>query len=281
MTRIISILCLLFVVSFSAQVKTPAPSPNAKVSQTVGLTEVEVQYNRPSAKGRKIFGDLVPYGKLWRTGANLNSMVTFSDDVVIEGKTLAKGKYAIFITPKIDMWEVNFYKDTENWGLPQNWSADKVALMVNVKPQTLPNHVETFTIGVNHLTNDSAHLEISWEKSMVAIKFDVPTKKLAMASIEKTMAGPGFADYFSSAQYLFQAETEMAKALEYVNKAIELRGGETPYWYTRLKSQIQAKMGDKAGAIATAKISLAASEKADNADYIKMNKDSIAEWSKK
>lgn len=280
MIRIVTALFLAFILSFTAQVKTPAPSPSSKVSQTVGLTDLVVEYNRPSSKGRKVFGDLVPYGKMWRTGANKNSMVSFSDDVVIDGKTLAKGNYAIFITPMVDMWEVNFYKDTENWGLPEKWSDDKVALKTSVKPQMLTNNVETFTIGLNHLTNDSAHLEISWEKSMIAIKFEVPTKKNAMASIDKAMKGPGFVEYFSSAQYFFQSDVEMNKALEYVNKAIELRGGEVPFWYTRLKSQIQAKLGDKKGAIETANLSLAAAEKAGNADYVKMNKDSIAEWKK-
>lgn len=281
MTRILITMIIAFTFSTHAQVKVPAPSPTSKVSQTVGLTEVEVQYNRPSARGRKVFGDLVPFGKMWRTGANLNSMVTFSDDVTIDGKTLPKGKYSIFITPKVDVWEVNFYTDVDNWGLPEKWSDEKVALRTNVKPQTLTQNIETFTIAINHITNDSAHLEISWEKSMVAIKFEVPTQKLAMASINKVMAGPGFADYYSAAQYYLQSDIEMTKALEYVNKAIELRGGETPFWYTRMKSLIQAKLGDKKGAIETAKVSLAAAEKAGNADYIKMNKDSIAEWGKK
>lgn len=281
MKRLFSVLFMSTVFCLTAQVKTPAPSPASKVNQIVGLTDVDIQYNRPSAKGRKVFGDLVPYGKMWRTGANLNSTVSFSEDVVIDGKTLAKGKYALFITPKVDVWEVNFYKEVENWGLPEKWSDDKVALTTSVKPQSLSNHVETFTIGLNNLTNDSAHLEISWEKSLVAIKFDVPTKKTALASIDKTMKGPGVADYYSAAQYFFQADIEMKKSLEYVNKAIELRGDEVPFWYTRLKSQIQAKLGDKKGAIETANISMAAAEKAGNADYVKMNKDSIAEWSRK
>jgi hypothetical protein len=280
MSRLFISFAFLLFLTANAQVKVPAPSPAAKVSQTVGLTEVELQYNRPSAKGRKVFGDLVPFGKMWRTGANLNSMITFSDDVVIDGKTLPKGKYSIFATPKVDAWDIFFYKDVDNWGMPEKWSDEKVALSTTVKPQAITQNIESLTFAINHLTNDSAHLEISWEKTMVAIKFEVPTKKNAMASIEKIMKGPGFADYYSAAQYYFQSETEMAKALEYVNKAIELRGGETPFWYTRMKSQIQAKLGDKKGAIETAKASLASAEKAGNADYVKMNKDSIAEWSK-
>lgn len=273
---------LLLVTGITAQVRTPAASPNTLVKQTVGLTEVELDYNRPSMRGRAVFGDLVPFGRLWRTGANKNSMVTFGDDVIIDGKTLPKGKYAIFVTPRADNWEVNFYTDTENWGVPEKWDDAKVALKVNVKPENLSRVQETFTISINNITNDSAHLEISWERTVVAIRFEVPTKKLAMASIERVLAGPGASDFYASAQYFYSANENTAKALEYINKACELtveRG--TPFWYTRLKSLIQFRAGDKKGAIETAKESLAAAEKAGNLDYVKMNKDSIAEWSKK
>jgi len=263
-----------------AQVKTPAPSPKSTVEQMVGLTEVTVEYSRPSKKGRTIFGDLVPFGKLWRTGANKNSIVTFSDDVVIKGQTLKKGSYAIFTTPKVDMWEVVFYADTENWGTPENWNEKNVALSTNVDAQMLGNAVETFTIGINNIDNNSATLELSWDKTLVAVKFEVPTHKTAMASIEKVLAGPTSGDYFSSAQYFYQSNGDLNKALEYVNKAIDLNK-DKPFWYTRQKSLIQAKLGDKKGAIETAKISLAAATAAKNDDYVKMNNDSIAEWSKK
>ena len=123
-------------------------------------------------------------------------------------------------------------------------------------------------------------MELSWEKTLVAIKFEVPTQKTAMASIEKTLAGPVAGDYFSAAQFYLQSNGDITKALTYVDKALELNI-EKPFWYTRLKSLIQAKLGDKKSAIETAKISMAAAETAKNADYVKMNKDSIAEWLKK
>ena len=266
-----------------AQVKTPAPSPRSSLTQVVGLTDVTLDYSRPSAKGRIIFGDLVPFGKLWRTGANANTTVSFSEDVVINGTTLKKGKYALFTTPKADMWEVIFYNDTDNWGTPDNWDANKVAVLVNVDPIALNNAVESFTISVGNLTIDSATLDISWEKTMVSVKFEVPTQKAAMASIEKTLAGATAGDYFSAAQYYFQSNGDLNKALEYVNKAASMTkaGADTPFWYLRQKSLIQAKLGDKAGAIATAKLSLAGAEKEKNNDYVKMNNDSIKEWSKK
>jgi len=266
----------------NAQVKTPAPSPHSTLTQVVGLTDVTIDYSRPGAKGRTIFGDLVPFGKLWRTGANSNTTISFSDDVVVNGSTLKKGKYAIYTTPKADMWEVIFYSDTDNWGTPENWNVNNVALSTNVDPISLSNYVETFTVGVGNITNDSATLDISWEKTMISLKFTVPTAKTAMASIEKTLAGPTANDYFSAAQYFYQSNGDMNKALEYVNKAISLNKPENvPFWHLRQKSLIQAKLGDKTGAIDTAKLSLAAAEKAKNADYVKMNNDSIKEWSKK
>lgn len=269
--------------AIEAQVKTPAPSPKATVSQMVGLTDVTVEYSRPSAKGRVVFGDLVPYGKLWRTGANQNSMVTFSEDVLIDGKTLKKGKYAIFTTPKADSWEVVFYSNTENWGTPDEWDETKVVAKTTVKSEMLNRNVESFTISINNLDNNFAHLELSWEKTLVAIKFEVPTQKTAMASIEKTLAGPAAGDFFASAKYFSDSNVDSAKALEYVNKAIALTptGKEVPFWYQRLKSLIQAKTGDKKGAIETAKLSLAGATKEKNDDYAKMNTDSIKEWSKK
>lgn len=277
---VIALALMIASITIEAQVKTPQPSPKASLEQTVGLTDVSVEYSRPSAKGRKIFGDLVPFDKMWRTGANANSTVSFSDDVIINGATLKKGKYAIFVTPKADSWDVVFYTDTDNWGTPEQWSETKVALKTSVKTETLNRNVESFTININNLDNNFGHLEMSWEKTLVAIKFEVPTQKNAMASIDKALAGPTAGDYFSAAQFYNQSNGDATKALSFVNKALELNE-KKPFWYNRLKSLIQAKMGDKKGAIETAKISLAAAQAAKNDDYVKMNNDSIAEWSKK
>lgn len=266
--------------AIQAQVKTPQASPSTKIEQVVGLTDVEIDYSRPSIKGRTVFGELVPYGKLWRTGANANTTVSFSEDVTIDGKVLKKGKYALYTLPKADSWDVIFYSTTDNWGLPENWDETKVAVRTTVKPESLNRKVETFTIGVNNVENDFAFLELSWEKTVVAIKFEVPTQKTAMKSIEKTLAGPTSGDFFSSAQYFYQSNGDLNKALVWVNKAVEMEK-DAPFWYLRLKSLIQAKKGDKVNAIETAKLSLAAAEKAKNMDYVKMNRDSIAEWSKK
>lgn len=263
-----------------AQIKTPQASPRAIVSQMVGLTEVELNYSRPGAKGRPVFGNLVPFGKLWRMGANENTTISFSDDVIIDGKTLKKGKYALYSVPRIESWDIIFYTSTDNWGLPQEFDETKVALRTTVKEEALPKPVESLTINISGLDTSSAFLEIFWENSSVALKFEVPTQKTAMASIEKVLGGPTANDYYSAANFLFQSSTDIAKSLVYVNKSLEL-SKDKPFWFLRLKSLIQAKQGDKSGAIETAKLSMEAAEEAKNQDYVKMNRDSIAEWSKK
>ena len=263
-----------------AQIKTPQASPRAIVSQMVGLTEVELNYSRPGAKGRPVFGNLVPFGKLWRTGANENTTISFSDDVIIDGKTLKKGKYALYSVPRIESWDIIFYTSTDNWGLPQEFDETKVALRTTVKEEALPKPVESLTINISGLDTSSAFLEIFWENSSVALKFEVPTQKTAMASIERVLGGPTANDYYSAANFLFQSNTDIAKSLVYVNKSLEL-SKDKPFWFLRLKSLIQAKQGDKSGAIETAKLSMEAAEEAKNQDYVKMNRDSIAEWSKK
>lgn len=274
---LVSLFVVALSTSINAQLKTPAPSPAAKLEQTVGLTDVTIEYSRPSMKGRTIFGDLVPYGKLWRTGANQNTKITFSDDVTIDGKTLKKGTYAIYTKPQKDTWEVIFYSDTNNWGTPQKWDDTKVAVSTSAKVEQMPMKIETFTLSVDNLTNDSAVLGILWENAYVGVKFNTPTGKAVEASIAQVMGGPSANDYFSSAVYYLQEEKDMNKAKEWINKAVEMTKDQPRFWYLRQQSLILAKTGDKAKAIAAAKASLAGAEKAGNADYIKMNKEFLAE----
>jgi hypothetical protein len=263
-----------------AQLKTPQASPKATVFQTVGLTDIEIVYSRPAARGRAVFGNLVPFGKVWRTGANENTTISFSEDVTIDGKTLPKGKYALYTIPKIESWEVIFYSTTNNWGTPETWNEANVVLRTTVKEEALTKAVESFTISVSNLDANFAYLDMAWENSSVSMKFEVPTQKATLANIEKALAGPTSADYFSAAQYIYQSNGDNAKALTYVDKALEM-STDKPFWFNRLKSLIQAKLGDKKAAIESAKLSLAAAEIAKNQDYVKMNKESIAEWSKK
>ena len=261
-----------------AQIKTPASSPLAKAEYTVGLTTVNLEYYRPGKKGRTIFGDLVPYDQIWRTGANKNSMVTFGDDVMINNKEVKAGTYAVFAKPGKTSWDVYFYMDTDNWGTPEEWSEDKVAAHVNVVPQQVPV-VETFTMSINDVTNDSGVLEIVWDNLRVPVMFKVPTDKKVMANINQIMTGPSAGDYYDAARYYREAGKDLNQALEWMNKSIEM--GNDRFWILRQKSLIQADMGNYKAAIETAKMSLKKAEEAGNADYVKMNNDSIAEWSKK
>ncbi len=264
--------------SVGAQLQTPQPSPSAEVEQMVGLTEVEVEYNRPSMRGRTIFGDLVPYDKLWRTGANKNTVVTFSDDVVVEGKTLEAGSYAIFTRPGEAVWEVIFYSDTENWGVPQEWDASKVAATVKTEVFPIEMPIETFTISFDDLHNNGATLGMMWEKAYVGVKFEVPTLEKASKSIDAVMAGPGAGEYYAAASYYLDEGKDLEKAKEWIGKAVAMDTEGRMFWVMRKQSLIHAKLGDTKGAIEAAKKSLASAEKAGNADYVKMNKDSLKEW---
>ena len=243
-----------------AQMQTPAPSPSSSMKQMVGLTEVKVDYSRPSMRGRTVFGNLVPFGNLWRTGANANTTISFSDDVTIGGQTLKAGKYAIFTKPQASQWEVLFYSDTNNWGTPAQWDESKVAAKATVPVVKVPGTVETFTITLDNLTNNAANLGIWWENTYVAVPFEVPTRDKAMKSIEAAMGGPSPNDYFSAASYYYQEGLDMDKAKEWIDKAVSMN--PDAFWMSRQQSLIYAKMGDTKGAIAAAQKSLAAAQKA-------------------
>ncbi len=277
------VLILLAVVatySVQAQIETPAPSPAAKVWQTVGLTDVTLEYSRPSMRGRTIFGDLVPYDMLWRTGANARTKITFSDDVMVDGQALKAGTYAIFTKPGSSSWEVFFYTDAQGGGTPSEWDESKVAAKTTVEVYKMEMPIETFTMSFDDLTSNSAVLGILWEKAYVGVKFEVPTDAMVMKDIEKTMAGPGAGDYYAAAVYYYSEGKDIAKAKAWMDKAMAMT--EKPaFWQLRQQSLIYAKAGDKKGAIEAAKKSLAGAEAAGNADYIKMNKDSLKEWGAK
>lgn len=275
LTLVAFALTLLF--SVQAQIETPQPSPFTKIEQKVGLTDVTLEYSRPSMKGRSIFGDLVPYGKLWRTGANKNTMVSFSDDVVVDGQTLKAGSYAIFVTPSASSWDVVFYSDTENWGTPQNWDDSKVAAKTTVNTMKMPMQVETFTITFDNLTSNSAELGFIWSDTMANVKFEVPTDKMVSAAIDKVMAGPSANDYYTAAVYNLSENKDLGKAKEWMDKAMSMVK-EPRYWQLRQQSLLYAKLGKKKLAIKAAKKSLEGAEEAGNADYVKMNKDSLKEW---
>jgi len=276
------LLLSLFIVActntISAQIETPQPSPLGKIEQKVGLTDVSIEYSRPGVKGRTIFGDLVPYGKMWRTGANKNTIVTFSDAVTIDGKELKKGSYALFVKPSATSWDVFFYNDTNNWGTPKTWDDSKVALKTTVKTEKVPMNIETFTISVDDITNNQASIGLLWENIYAGIKFATPTDKMVSENITKVMTGPGAGDYYAAASYYLSEEKDMSKAKEWIDKAIDMTKDKPRFWYLRRQALIYAKAGDKKGAIKAAKASLKYAKEAKNEGYIKMNEASLKEW---
>lgn len=272
------LMAFTMIYSVNAQVKTPAPSPFSKIEQQVGLTDITIEYSRPGVKGRSVFGNLVPYGKIWRTGANARTKITFSTDATIGGQTLKAGSYSIFTVPGAESWDVIFYNDGKTNGTPNELDDKYVAAKATVKSYPIPFNVETFAIDINSITNAGANLEFIWEKTYVAVPFEVPTDNAVLASINNIMSGPSVNDYFSSAQYYLQEGKDIKKAQQWIDKAVEMTSENPRFWILRLQSLIHAKAGDKAGAIAAAKASLKHAEKAGNTGYVKMNKDSLKEW---
>lgn len=264
-----------------AQIKTPSPSPTGKISQAVGLINVDVEYSRPSAKGRQIFGDLVPFGEMWRTGANASTKVTFSDKAAVSGISLEKGTYALYTIPEKTSWTIIFYKNTSIWGAPQpkDFKEADVAARFTVPVQNLASKVETFTIEIGNLRNDGADLELSWENTKVVFPIKVDTDSKVMADIDATMSGPKAGDYYAAARYYYEEKKDMKKALEWVNASLE-KGGDK-FWILRLKANILAELKMYKDAIATAQKSTELAKADGNTDYPRMNEESIADWKQK
>jgi tetratricopeptide (TPR) repeat protein len=266
----------------SAQLKTPQPSPVAKISQEVGLGKVEIEYSRPSAKGRKIFGELVRFGEMWRTGANASTKITFSDDVMVNGgaSKLPKGTYALYTVPNKDKWQIIFYKNTSFWGTPdENYKDEEVAAKYDVVPARVNDAVESFTMGTDNLRNNGADIFLSWENTKVVIPFTVDTDAKVMADIKAQMEGPSANTYYAAARYYYEEKKDMKQALEWVNKSLD-KGGDK-FWILRMKALIQGELGMYKDAIATAEKSTELAKKDGNADYPAMNEKSIADWKKK
>lgn len=268
---------LMLTVGIQAQIKTPQSSPFQKIEQKVGLTDVTLEYSRPSMKNRKIYGELVPYDAIWRTGANTNTTITFSNDVEIGGKKVPAGSYAIFTKPGASNWEVYFYNDVNNWGAPEKVDNSKIAAKVSVKPSSLTKSFETFTMTFDDLKYDAATLGIIWDKTYVGVPIKFSTDDAVTKSIEKVMNGPGASDYYAASVYYYEADKDINKAKLWMDKAMELTK-EPAFYQLRQKSLIYAKAGDKKGAIEAAKESLKLAKAAKNNDYIALNEKSLKEW---
>lgn len=261
------------------QVQVPALSPEAELEQTIGLTEVEIEYSRPSVRDREIFGDLIPFDELWRTGANKNTTISFSSSVKIQDKDLKAGEYSVFTKPSQEAWMIYFYTDTDNWGTPEKWDEDKVAASVKIEVGKTHSLVETFTMQFENVSTKDADLVLSWENTRLVLNLVFPTDELTQKSIDETMSKDAVTerDYYGAASYYLSAKKNLKEALTFINKAVGIRGNEA-YWYLRKKALIEYELGMKEEAIKTAQISLKSAEKAGNNGYVKMNKESIKKW---
>ena len=276
----IAFLTFILFTSFAlrAQIDVPAPSPLGTITQKVGLTEINIEYSRPSTKGRTIFGDLVPFGDLWRTGANGCTKIKINDKASIYGQDLEKGTYSVFTIPDKTEWTIILNKNTELWGSDE-YKKEEDALRFVVKPIQLREKVESFTIGTDNITNNSADISLSWEYTKVTFTVSFDTDSKVVADIKSKMDGPSASTYYQSARYYFDSGKDLTTALEWINKSIE-KGGEK-FWIVRQKALIQAGLKDYKGAIATAERSMQLAKEADNGDYIRLNEKSIMEWKAK
>ena len=280
MKKLITTLSLVgAIVLGSAQVKTPQPSPASTVKQAIGLSDVTVEYSRPSANDRKIFGSLVPMEQLWRTGANGSTDITFGSDANFNGVKVPAGKYALYTIPSAADWEIILYKDADQWGAPQELKPELIAARTKVKPVRGTTNFQTLSIGFEDLKTDRANLTISWETTTVKVPIFMDSKNEVLESIKTTLAKKDAkgSDYHQAASYYFQENLDSKKALSYSEKANKLQ--PDTYYMLKLQSEIEAATGKTKKAIATAKKSLELAKKANNEDYVKINTDNIDKWS--
>lgn len=281
MTRTMLLACAAAVAatgSLHAQIKTPAPSPYSEVKQTVGITEFTIQYSRPGVKDRAIYGGLVPYGEVWRTGANATTKLAFDTAIEFGGHAVPAGNYVLFTIPGESEWTVILYGDTEvaNAGLYDQ--ANDVA-RVTVAPSALAAPVESFTIGFDVLRDDSANLNLDWATTRVSVPVKIDTDALSMATVEAALANMDAwtaRDYASAAEAYVKNGKDKATATEWMGKAASMN--DNAFWWQHRYAKLLAEQGDTEGAIAAAEKSLATAKAAPGGDngYIKMNEDLLS-----
>jgi hypothetical protein len=278
-----SLLCCLVLTAASCftsfaqtpKVDFPAPSPACTLKQRVGLTDIEIVYSRPGMKGRKIFAEdgLVPYGKVWRTGANSATKITFSTPVKIEGKEIPAGSYALFTIPGETEWTIILSKNAQQFGAFSYNEKDDV-LRVKVQPANIAEHIETFMIEFNDIRDESANLDLIWDDIAVPIKIERDLTSVLVPQIEAAMSAEGGnKPYYQAAMFYYDHGQDLNKAKEWVNAAIKQRDA---HYIEYLKAKILAKLGDKEGAIAAANRSTELAKKANDTGYVKMNEDLIS-----
>ncbi|HVF47278.1 MAG TPA: DUF2911 domain-containing protein [Pyrinomonadaceae bacterium] len=266
----IAMLALSANLAVGQELKVPTLSPLAEVGQEVGLTQVKLSYSRPSAKGRKVLGDLVPFGEVWRTGANASTKLTFTEDVKIEGNNLKAGTYALYTIPGPTEWTVIIHTNTKHRSIAGDvYKVAEDAFRFKAKPAKTSNYVETFTIGFADITTSSCKLAISWENTEVKflIEFDVDARlNEQIATLVAAPAGMSHQNYFLAAEYYLHNDKDLSKADEWILKAMEKSAKNSRYGLLRAK--ILAKAGKKADALKVVAEANAWATEAKNANYI-------------
>jgi hypothetical protein len=258
--------------AFTQTLKTPSPSPAQTVKQDFALSSVEVSYSRPAIKGRNIFGDLVPYGKVWRTGANAATTITFGDEVSIGGTKIPAGKYGLLTIPGASEWTVIISKQTDV-NNPANYKQSEDAARVTVPTAKLPFSVQSFMINFDDVKATSLNMLLVWDNTSVTVPITADIDAKVMASIEKALSGDK-PPYFAAAAYYAENGKDLNKALQWIDKGIAANPDAFYAYYQ--KANLLVKLGRKNDAITTAKKSIELSKAANNADYVALNEKLIA-----
>ena len=264
---------LMMLTADAQALKTPAPSPSQTIKQEFGITNVELTYSRPNIKGRKVYGDLVPYGKVWRTGANAATRIKFADDVQVGGVDVKAGDYVIYTIPTANEWEVIINKGITNWGSDGYKQEDDVARF-KVKPMTLTQPVETFTMQFANIKANSTELHIMWDRTAVSVPINMDVDKKVMAQINNVMNKDN-RPYFQSAMYYMESGKDMNQALAWLDKAIEQN--PNAFWMHHQRANALAKLGKKEEARTAANKSIELAKAAKNDDYVKLNEKLLAD----
>jgi hypothetical protein len=269
-TFTLAILLLAGMSAFAQQIQMPQASPSAKIAQKVGLTDVTVDYSRPSTKGRKIFGELVPFGEVWRTGANGATIISFSTDVEIDGKKVPQGQYAIYSIPGKSEWTIILSKDTKLWGAI-GYDPKNDLIRFQVEPNKLSRVYETFEISFNNMTDNGADLSIKWDQTRVDFRIVTQVDAIVMAQIKELVIDTNTTDatlLYSAASYYFANQKDIPMAYTWVSKSVE---SDPKYWTVHLKAKIELALGMKTEALESAKKSKELAIEAKNPDYVSLN----------
>lgn len=230
----------LFGTTSYAQIGRLPLSPKQTIEQNIAKTDIVIEYSRPSMKGREIFGGLVPFGEYWRTGANRNTTISFSEDVIIDNQRIKKGKYAIFTKPGKSTWEFLLYDDTSNWDVPEKVDTAKVKCTTKVIPKTMNESVKSLIINIGDLDNYQFDLDIRWDKTLVTVPIALTTKETMAKLIDDKLNGPTAGDYYSAAVYQLESEKDFVKGLKWINKAIDTRPEKAWYdYWTKARILVQ------------------------------------------